>query len=228
LNVSGEIKNPEKTIPKGILISILFVVVLYILIQIVVQAILGESITEHRDAPLAESAKIMFGTTGAMIVIIGAAFSMFGNISGMVLNMPRVLYAAARDRVIPLKSVAGIHPVFRTPHTAIIIYSILGFIFASTGEFRQLAILSSASYLLIYLGVAISVIRFRFSKKGEETHYKNPGGILVPVITILAIIWILSNLPANELTGMALFISVISFIYIVIRLVGRKSSSQKV
>ena len=81
----------------------------------------------------------------------------------MVLNMPRVLYAAARDRVIPLKSVAGIHPVFRTPHTAIIVYSILGFVFASTGEFRQLAMLSSASYLLIYLGVAISVIRFRIS-----------------------------------------------------------------
>ncbi|HBZ20184.1 MAG TPA: amino acid permease [Bacteroidales bacterium] len=228
LNVSGEIKNPEKTIPKGILISILIVVVLYILIQIVVQAILGESITEHRDAPLAESAKIMFGTTGALIVIIGAAFSMFGNISGMVLNMPRVLYAAARDRVIPLKSMAGIHPVFRTPHKAIIIYSILGFAFASTGEFRQLAMLSSASYLLIYLGVAISVIRFRFSKNSDKTYYRNPGGILVPVITTFSIIWILSNLPKDELTGMAFFIAVISLIYIVIRLVGRKSSSQKV
>lgn len=228
MNVSGEIKNPEKTIPKGILISILFVVILYILIQVVVQAILGESITEYRDAPLAESAKIMFGTTGAMIVIIGAAFSMFGNISGMVLNMPRVLYAAARDRVIPLQSVAGIHPVFRTPHTAIIIYSLLGFVFASTGEFRQLAMLSSASYLLIYLGVAFSVIRFRYSKNGEKTHYRNPGGILVPVVTILAITWILSNLPVDELTGMALFIAVISLFYIVIKLAERKSSSPKV
>jgi amino acid transporter len=123
---------------------------------------------------------------------------------------------------------AGIHPVFRTPHTAIIIYSILGFAFASTGEFRQLAMLSSASYLLIYIGVAISVIRFRFSKNSDGTHYRNPGGILVPVITIFSIIWILSNLPKGELTGMALFIAVISLIYIVIRLVGRKSSSQKV
>lgn len=95
LNVSGEIKNPEKTIPKGILISILVVVVIYILIQLVVQAILGDSITSYRDAPLAQTAKVMFGATGALIVIIGATFSMFGNISGMVLNMPRILYAAA-------------------------------------------------------------------------------------------------------------------------------------
>jgi amino acid transporter len=136
--------------------------------------------------------------------------------------MPRVLYAAARDRVIPLKSAGRIHPEFRTPHTAIIIYSILGFVFASAGEFRQLAMLSSASYLLIYLGVAISVIRFRFAKNSEKAHYMNPGGILIPVITIIAIIWILSNLPANELTGMAIFIFIISLIYKIMRIIDLK------
>jgi len=102
---------------------------------------------------------------------------------------------------------------------------VLGFVFAATGEFRQLAMLSSASYLLIYFGVAISVIRFRFAKDSEKPHFKNPGGFLVPFVTIVAIIWILSNLPAYELKGMAVFITTISLIYIVIRLVGRKSAN---
>ncbi len=82
---------------------------------------------------------------------------------------------AARDRVLPSQSLAKIHPVFRTPYIAVIIYSALGFIFASIGEFKQLAMLSSASYLLIYLGVVLSVIKFRLTGNKEPGLYKVPG-----------------------------------------------------
>jgi len=217
LNVSGEIKNPAKTIPKGIMLSILVVVVLYILIQITVQGILGNSITNFRSAPLVEVGKRMFGTVGATIVLVGAAFSMFGNISGMILNMPRVLFAAARDKVLLPHSLANIHPKFSTPHISIIVYAVIGFIFSVTGEFKQLAILSSASYLLIYLGVVLSVIWFRIKKTGDEPTYKIPGGIFIPVISVLVIIWLLSNLSFNELTAMSLFIIILSIIYLIIR-----------
>jgi APA family basic amino acid/polyamine antiporter len=219
LNVSGEIKNPLKTIPKGILISMFLVVGLYILIQLVVQALLGGSITEYKDAPLAQAAKVMFGPAGALIVIIGAAFSMFGNISGMVLNMPRILFAAARDRVFPADAIAKVHPKYKTPYIAVIIYAILGFIFASTGEFKQLAMLSSASYLLIYLGVVLSVIKFRLSGTVEKGVYRIPGGFLIPVVAVLAILWVLSNLAAKELIGMVIFITIISLIYKVMRVI---------
>jgi len=217
LIVSGEIKNPAKTIPKGIMLSILVVVVLYILIQITVQGILGNSITNFRSAPLVEVGKRMFGTVGATIVLVGAAFSMFGNISGMILNMPRVLFAAARDKVLLPHSLANIHPKFSTPHISIIVYAVIGFIFSVTGEFKQLAILSSASYLLIYLGVVLSVIWFRIKKTGDEPTYKIPGGIFIPVISVLVIIWLLSNLSFNELTAMSLFIIILSIIYLIIR-----------
>lgn len=217
LNVSGEIKNPEKTIPRGIMISIFIVVVLYILIQIVVQAILGDSILMHRDAPLAQTARVMFGPIGALIVIIGATFSMFGNISGMVLNMPRILYAAARDRVLPMNALAMIHPVFRTPHNSIIVYAVLGFIFASMGEFRQLAMLSSASYILIYLGVVLSVVKFKVSGPVEKRNRGIVKGYIVPVISTVVILWVLSNLPLNELMGMGIFILVLSIVYMIIK-----------
>jgi amino acid transporter len=227
LNVSGEIKKPEKTIPKGIIISVLLVVVLYVLVQVVVQAILGDSITDHRDAPLAETARVMFGSAGALIVVIGATFSMFGNISGMVLNMPRILFAAARDRVLPSLALAKIHPVFRTPYIAVIIYSALGFIFASIGEFKQLAMLSSASYLLIYLGVVLSVIKSRRAWNRESGLYRVPGGYLIPIISALAILWVLSNLPAGELTGMGIFVLAVSAVYLLMILVRRKAEVKK-
>jgi amino acid transporter len=227
LNVSGEIKRPEKTIPKGIIISVLLVVVVYILIQIIVQSILGESIAQHRDAPLAATARIMFGTTGAIIVIIGATFSMFGNISGMVLNMPRILYAAARDKVLPSPALARIHPVFKTPWISIIIYSALGFIFSSIGEFRQLAMLSSASYLLIYLGVVLSVIKFRLTVKPQPGLYRVPGAFIIPLFSVLTIVWVLTNLPFNELAAMGIFILVASAVYLIIILANRTGTAGK-
>ncbi len=224
LNVSGEIKNPVKTIPRGIMLSVLAVVILYILIQTTVQGILGASITDFRDAPLAEAARRMIGPVGASIVIIGATFSMFGNISGMVLNMPRVLFAAARDRVIPFKGLAKVHKHYLTPYISIVCYSALGFIFASIGEFKQLALLSSASYLLIYLGVVLSVIRFRISGKTGEGSYKIPGGYFIPGLSGLVIIWMLSNIPLNELGAMVIFIAVITILYFILEFFRKKHS----
>ena len=223
LNVSGEIKNPLKTIPRGIMLSVFIVVILYIMIQLTVYGILGDSIINFKDAPLAAAANIMMGSVGVLIVVIGASFSMFGNISGMVLNMPRVLYAAARDRVIIPKELAKIHPVFKTPHISIISYAAMGFIFASLGEFRQLAMLSSASYLIIYFGVVLAVIKFRITNTVEKQgSYRIPGGLIIPIISALAITWVLSNLPLNEIKGMLIFIAIVSAIYLVFWAFTRK------
>jgi APA family basic amino acid/polyamine antiporter len=217
LNISGEIKNPEKTIPKGIMLSILIVVILYVLIQLTVQGILGTAITDFRNAPLAEVGRRMFGPVGVTVVLVGASFSMFGNISGMVLNMPRILFAAARDEVIKSEALASVHPKYKTPHISIIVYAALGFIFASVGEFKQLAMLSSASYLLIYLGVILALIWFRVKNTGEKLNYRVPGGYIIPVTSILTIIWVLSNLPFKELGAMAIFIVILTVVFLVYR-----------
>jgi amino acid transporter len=219
LNVSGEIKNPGKNIPRGIMLSVVAVMILYILIQMTVQGILGSSITQYREAPLAEAARRMMGPAGATIVIIGALFSMFGNISGMVLNMPRILFASSRDNVIAIKGLSMVHPQYLTPYVAIICYAALGFIFASLGEFKQLAMLSSASYLLLYLGVVLSLIKFRITRSEVQGLYKIPGGYAVPVISALTIIWVLTNLPGKELLAMMIFILILSLVYLVLRLI---------
>ncbi len=225
LNVSGEIKNPRKTIPRGILWSILIVVILYILIQMTVQGILGASIMEFRNAPLAEVGRRILGPVGATIVIIGASFSMFGNTSGMILNMPRVLFASARDKIIPLNVLAKVHDKFLTPYISIICYAFLGFIFASMGEFKQLAMLSSASYLLIYLGVVMSVIRFRLTGSQKSDSYVIPGGFIIPGISAVIIIWVFSNLPLRELGAMLIFLFVLTLVYFSINLFVKKNRS---
>ncbi len=222
LNVSGEIKNPGKVIPKGIMLSMLAVVAIYVLIQITVQGILGKSITEFGNAPLAEAARRMIGPAGALVVLIGASFSMFGNLSGMVLSMPRVLFAAARDNVIPAKSLSRIHQKFRTPYISVITYAFLGFVFASLGEFKQLAMLASASYLMIYLGVVLSVIKFRYKGTTGKDSFRIPGGYVIPVFSAIVIVWVFSNLPSNELIAMGIFVLLLTILYGIISFIPRK------
>ena len=84
----------------------------------------------------------------------------------------------------------------------------LGFIFASIGEFKQLAMLSSASYLLIYLGVVLSVIKFRISRNRKKDHIIFREDILFLGLSAIVIFWVLSNLPLKELVSNGDFYSV--------------------
>jgi len=216
LTTGGEIKNPQKTIPRGILISISFVIVLYVLIQMVAQGILGASLAGFKDAPLAEVAKQLIGPVGATLMLAGAAISMFGFISGDVLNMPRVIFSAARDKVIRPRQLALVHKKYATPYWSIILYAIMGCFFSITGEFKQLAILSSASVLLIYLGVALAFIKLRLSKESTPDSFHVWGGYTVPIISVATILWILSKMTMNEILGILSFTAVISVIYLIL------------
>ena len=79
-------------------------------IQLVCQGVLGESLAEYPEAPLAETAGRVLGPVGATIMLVGASISMFGNLSGEMLNLPRVIYGAARDGVVPPRRLAAARP----------------------------------------------------------------------------------------------------------------------
>ncbi len=225
LTVGGEVRNPGKTIPRGILIGVSFVLILYLLIQGVAQGILGASLSQYQEAPLSETAGHVFGTFGFTLVTIGAAISMFGALSGDVLSIPRIAFRAAKDNVIPIKLLASVHPKFATPFVAIITYAGLDFILASSGGFKQLAVVASASMLLIYFGVAASVVRFRQTKESmTKNAFRIPGGYLVPIVAVVIIIWLISSLSKQELIGALIFIAGLSVIYLIIRAVRNQQS----
>jgi basic amino acid/polyamine antiporter, APA family len=98
----------------------------------------------------------------------------------------------------------------------------MGCFFAITGEFKTLAILSSASVLLIYFGVAMAFIKLRLNKTPYPGSFKVWGGNTVPVISILIILWVLSNLTTNEIIGILSFVGILSAIYLFIKLLKKK------
>lgn len=217
LSVGGEVKNPKKTVPKGIMLSFLIILLIYVAIQIVAQGVLGDSFANFKTAPLAEVANRLMGPVGTTVMIAGAAISMFGYLSSDTLNMPRVLFRSSMDRVIPIKQLSMVHSKYATPYIAVIVFTSLGCFFSITGEFKQLAIFSSSSVLLVYLGVALAVIKLRMKKEYDSATFRIPGGLLVPILSIITIIWFLSNLTVEEMKGITIFIVLLSVVFLIIR-----------
>jgi amino acid transporter len=219
----GEIKNPQRTIPRAIFSGILLVLILYIAIQLVTQGILGDTIIQHKTAPLASAASVVFGTAGAIIILIATIISMLGYIGGEMLSIPRILYAGARNRQMP-KIFSAVHPKLLTPHYAIIVYAFLDFVISVSGELQQLIIISSASILLIYLGVVLATIKLRKKTSATtEKTFRMPGGIFIPLLSVCVIIWMLAHLSKKEFLYEGIFIAVFCLVYVVMKLVKKSA-----
>jgi amino acid transporter len=214
---SGEIKNSKRTIPLGILFGISAVLILYIAIQLVTQGVLGNSLESHKDAPLAAVAGIAFGAAGITIMTVGTTVSMLGGFAGDILAIPRVLYAGARNGLLPA-ALARVHPRFFTPHIAIITYTGLAFLLAVSGGFQELAILSGAATLLIYLGVVLATMQLRRKKYvASEKTFRAPGGWIVPILACGVIIWLLSSLTMAQLISFLVFLVFICLVYYIMQ-----------
>jgi amino acid transporter len=225
LGVSGEIKNPKRTIPRGIIFGGASVLILYILLQTVTQGVLGTEIELVQEAPFAAVAERIIGPAGATILLVVAAISCFGAVSSDVLNTPRVLFAGANDGLFP-KFLGKVHSRFATPYWSIFCFGGLIFLFSVFGGFKQLAILASAAILLIYLIVIFATIKLRMTGNDkEEKIFKVPGGMIIPGIAIAAIMWLLSGLSKMEILSTLIFLAVVSVIYLTMKWIKKKTGS---
>ncbi len=222
LGASGEIKNSKRTVPLSICIAGIFVLIVYMLLQTVVQGVLGTQMALYKNAPLAAVADKIIGPAGATILLFCAALSCFGNVTADVLCTPRSLFAGANDGLFP-KFLGKVHPKFATPYLAVITYGLLIFIFSVAGGFQQLAIMASAIILLVYLAVILATIKLRKKRMEEDKKsFRAPGGIITPLIGVGAIIWLLTSLGKWEILSTLIFITIIIVIYFVTRLIKPK------
>ncbi len=215
LSVSGEIKNPKKNIPKGICLAVAGVLIIYLSLQFVAQGVLGDELSSliNAKAPLSALATKMVGSIGGTIILITGIVSMFGLLSGDMLASPRLLFAAAEDKLLP-KFLSRIHPKFSTPYWSIMVYSIVATVLASSGGFKQLAVLASSSILLIYLAVAAATVVLRYKK--EFIHagsFKIPGGLIIPLLTMVTIGVFLYFITIAEVKALAIFFAALTLLY---------------
>jgi amino acid transporter len=148
LCASGEVTEPARTIPRALVIAMVAVTVLYVAIQLVAQGVLGPALAASK-VPLAD-AMGRISPLLRLLMLAGAAVSMFGLLSSELLGNPRVLFAFARDGYLP--AVLGrVHERSRVPHVAILVNSAVAMLLALTGSFAELAVLSTLVTAPLYM-----------------------------------------------------------------------------
>ena len=215
---SGEVKQPSRTVPRAIYAALAITTLLYIMIQLVAQGVLGSDLSKHPNSPLAEAALQFLGNFGRVLMLAGATISAFGFVTSDILSSPRIIFAFGRDGVLP-SWFAHIHPRFHTPDVAIVTYAAIAFMLSFSSTFQQLAVLANVAVLLLYLLCCLAALQLtRCDVRGDGPPFIFPGAKLIPVLAVFVIIWILAHATAKEFAVTAVCLGVASLLFLVRRL----------
>jgi basic amino acid/polyamine antiporter, APA family len=199
LIVGGESRNPKRDMPFALLSALVLQVFLYTGVVYVVLSTLPNAGASQR--PLADAARNFLGAWGATAIGLGALISTYGYLSANLLHSTRITFALAEQGDFP-QFFARIHPRFRTPHVSILVYSLAVFGFAALGDFRWNAILSAATRLVVYGGMAIALFVFR--KRSGSAPFSLPFGPVFSATSLLIVLILLSRIGSGEAIVLAL------------------------
>ena len=209
---SGEVKDPERTVPRAVILAIVAVAILYLGLHLVAQGVLGAALGEQKT-PLAEAAGVALGGWARQAVLGASVLSMLIYASGMMLGVPRLLFAVARDGFAP-PVLAAVHPSFHTPHVAIVVQAVIVAALAISGTFERLALLGNAAALLSYGACCAAAWQLRRRDvRMTETRYDVPGGGIAPPIALLFIGWLLTGISATEWISATVVVALAVLLY---------------
>ena len=211
LCASGEVVQPSRTIPRALAIAMVSVTVLYVTIQVIAQGILGSSLAQSK-VPLAD-AMAQIHPLLRLLMLAGAALSMFGWIGGDILGTPRQVFAFARDGRLP-RVLGRLHAGSHAPHVAILVYAAMAIMVSLTGTFAELAVLATLTSAALYVAgccAAWLLSRRGIALAGEPLRFRWLGpAAVVGVASMLALIALASR---QEILGLAGLVAVSVLIY---------------
>jgi amino acid transporter len=190
-----EIKNPRKSIPQALMITIAFSTVFYALIQLVAYGVLVG--IERAATPLASAAEVFGGRAAGTALTLAALLSITGTCSGLMLTGPRMLYAFAVEHDIP-SPFARVHRRYRTPHFSILASALTAFTLAYLGNFAQMAALAAIARLISYVGVCLAIPFLRKQVPQDASRFILPGGWVIPILATACSLWLISHSTQNQ------------------------------
>src|SRR6266513_5710906 len=220
---SGEVKHPERTVPRAIFIALGITTLLYVMIQLVALGVLGNELGKYGDAALAEAAARFLGNLGRMLMLVGLAISAFGFATSDILSSPRIIFAFGRDAFIP-KWFAHVHPRFHTPDVAIVTYAAIAFALSFSSTFQRLAVLSNMAVLLLYILCCLAALKLnRRDIRSDGMPFKFPGQSIVPIVAIILIIWVLAHAKKEEFEITAACLVAATLLFFIRKFAGAKA-----
>jgi amino acid transporter len=187
--ISGETRNPTATLPRALVNTTLIIAALYFLIVLTYISVVPDA--TDGSATLIDVGRELLGPAGFVLMTLGAFFSIGGNLSSIMLAVPRLPFAMAEERLLP-RWFGHVHEKYSTPSNSILLLGGLGLAFALSGSFTWLAAASSLTRLISYVLCigALPVIRSKATDEERADAYRLKGGYTIPVLALALCLWI--------------------------------------
>ncbi|TLY29385.1 MAG: amino acid permease [Ignavibacteria bacterium] len=202
--VAGEVKNPNRTIPRSLFLSTLIATGLYVAVNAGLIYVLPLSSIAGSQMVASDAAVKIMGSAGAAVVAVAVIISTFGANNGYIFTCPRIYYAMAKEGLF-FRWLSRIHPQYKTPVPSLIIQGVIASILVYSGTFDQLAtyvVFPSWFFYLMSVG-AVFLLRSRSPQAARP--YKAWGYPYTPLLFILFSIYLLFDtvveIPRDSLIG---------------------------
>jgi APA family basic amino acid/polyamine antiporter len=208
LCAGGEIRDPGRTVPRALAAATLLVVLLYVTIHLIAQGVLGPALAGS-SAPLADALSGL-GPAGRGLILAIGAISMVGFLGGDILGQSRVLFAFARDGLLPRK-LAAVHPVTRAPHVAVVVNAVVAAALAMSGSFTLLAPVASIAIVLLYIATCVAAWVLTRREPGRAGAL--PGA--TALLAIPGLTWVLLHSTRQEFFAVVVALAAGAVLYAV-------------
>jgi len=185
---AGEATNARKDSAFALLVALGIIAAVYVSVQYATIALVPN--LQQEKAPIAAAFAVLLGPRGIVLASFAAMISVWGWATGNGLQSPRLLYSMANGGELP-RVLARVHPTFRTPHVAIVIFSLLAGTLAITGTFEGNAVLSAIVRLIIYGMVCVSLWVFRLRE--DRAPFRVPFAVPVTILALVFCAYMLST-----------------------------------
>lgn len=225
VKLSEEVKNPTKTIPRALLLSLLITTLLYILVAVAAVSILDWEALGSSKAPLADVAATVLGNNAFIVISIIALFSTANTVLISLIAGSRELYGiGSRYRL--LKPFSKVHPRTRTPHYAIFAIMLAAIVFSFIEDIEFIAELTNFTLFVTFAIINLAVIVLRYNFPNTKRPFRMPFNIgKFPVLALLGILscvfFITQLTQVIILGGIALSFGG-ALLYVILRLWERK------
>ena len=220
---SGEVKNPEKNLPFALFLAALIIAGIYMLIQIVSIGTLPTLASTNK--PLADAAGLFMGKTGAIIIAIGAMFSVSGTLNAIMLVGSRLPFAFSEEKQFPAVF-SFIHPKYKTPTWSLLLFMTLTIIISLNYSFLSAASISAITRVMIYGIVCITLIILRKKNPGKTGFFKIKYGNIVAMLGVLLTLWLLTSATLEQMKQISIAIGIGLVVYLLMELSKRIKSKK--
>ena len=175
--VSGEMREPRRDLPRGLLLGVCGVILLYTLVNVAFLRALGADGLAETETPASALMRLALGEGGARLIAVGIAVSTLGFLSQSMLTAPRVYFAMAEDGLF-FRGVARLSERTRAPVAAIALQGLLAAVIAFWGKFGEI-LNYVVSVDFIWFGLTAASL-FVFRRRARDGGVEDGGGFRVP------------------------------------------------